>query len=67
MAELAEVFEYLDELRASGRTNMYGAAAYLIEEMDLGRREARAVLQQWMDTFSHDETPEQRAAKVTAE
>jgi len=45
------MFEYLDDLRASGETNMYGAAPYLQDEFGLDRREARAVLQRWMQTF----------------
>ena len=47
-----EMFEYLDELRASGETNMYGAAPYLEAEFDLTERDARAVLQRWMETFA---------------
>ena len=51
MATEQEMFEYLDDLRASGETNMYGAAPYLQDEFGLDRREARAVLQRWMQTF----------------
>ena len=46
-----EYFEYLDELRESGATNMYGAGAYLQEEFDLDRPEARKILVEWMETF----------------
>ena len=47
-----EVFEYLDRLRKSGRTNMFGAGPYLEEEFGIGRKEASVLLKEWMDTFS---------------
>jgi len=31
-----EHLEYLDELRESGETNMYGAARYVEEEFEIG-------------------------------
>jgi hypothetical protein len=43
-----EYFEYLEELRKSGETNMFGAAPYLQQEFGLDRREARAILMEWM-------------------
>jgi hypothetical protein len=46
---LSDYFEYLDELRLSGETNMFGAGAYLQDEFGLDRREARAILMEWMD------------------
>lgn len=48
----AEYFEYLDELRESGITNMFGAPAYLIEEFGLTRQEAKAVTSEWMKSKS---------------
>lgn len=43
---------YLDELRESGETNMFGARPYLLGEFpDLSEREAAAVLVFWMTTF----------------
>jgi len=45
---LSDYFEYLDELRLSGETNMFGAGAYLQQEFGLDRREARAILMEWM-------------------
>jgi hypothetical protein len=47
-----EVLEYLDDLRESGETNMFGAAAYLEVDFDYSRAEARAALLYWMHTFS---------------
>jgi len=46
-----EHFEYLDDLRDSGRTNMFGAAAYLEDEMDVPRMDARKFVVHWMETF----------------
>lgn len=44
--------EYLDELRDSGETNMFGAGAYLREVFDLDRKDASVILSYWMETFS---------------
>lgn len=60
---LAFRFEYLDGLRKSGATSMYGAARYLQEDLDLSRDDARSVLSHWMRTFS-DEPPLERARKA---
>ena len=46
-----EYYDYLDDLRASGVTNMMGAGIYLQEDFDLSKKEARAILQDWMDTY----------------
>ena len=43
-----EVFEYLDELRESGVTNMFGASPYIVKEFDISRKEARELLMKWM-------------------
>ena len=45
-------FEYLDALRETGLTNMFGAGLYLQRRFDLSEHEAEDVLQNWMDTFS---------------
>mgnify|MGYP003344065363 FL=1 len=45
-------FNYLDQLRESGITNMFGASPYLQEAFDLDRYEAKDVLLEWMQTFS---------------
>jgi hypothetical protein len=64
MSELAECFEYLDTLRESGVTNMFGAAPYLAEEYGLSNQMARDVHKKWMRTFSRNKTPAQRAAEA---
>jgi len=43
---------FLDNLRESGETNMYGGAMYLQDEYpSLTKKEARAILTYWMTTF----------------
>lgn len=64
IAELAGHFRYLDELRESGRTNMWGAPAYLRAERYLDEDEANVVHGQWMDTFDGKSTPLERATRA---
>ena len=48
-----EYLEYLDDLRKSGATNMFGATPFLQEEFpELTTIEARDVLGYWMGSFS---------------
>ena len=43
---------FLNELRRSGVTNMFGAGAYLEQEFGLTKKGAGDVLVEWMRTFS---------------
>lgn len=52
MEATKEHLEFLDGLRDSGITNMFGAAPYLVQEFDITNRKARAVLKEWMATYS---------------
>lgn len=45
---IKEIFNYLNDLRESGQTNMFGAGIYLQEEFGLGKREAREILSKWI-------------------
>ena len=47
-----EVNDYLDALRDSGATNMFGAAPYIVEEFGVSRTEAKTLLLNWMQTFA---------------
>ena len=47
-----DVFLYLDELRESGVTNMYGAGSYIQEEFQVSKQEANKLLAEWMNTFA---------------
>ena len=55
MAEVTEqeqeVFDFLDALRESGITNMYGAAPYIQDEFGVDKKEARELLLEWMKNF----------------
>lgn len=42
---------YLDTLRDSGATNMFGAGAYLVSRFNLKRAEANTILTYWMHSF----------------
>lgn len=46
-----EVFEYLDLLRETGATNMFGAGPYLVRDFEMSRNDSRAALSEWMRTF----------------
>jgi uncharacterized protein with beta-barrel porin domain len=63
---LTEAFEYLDELRESGRTNMMAGAQYLQIECGWDRAEARKAHAAWMTTFSRDLSVAERVAKAAA-
>ena len=45
-------FDYLNMLRDSGLTNMFGAAPYLQNEFNLDKRKAREVLANYMKSFN---------------
>ena len=45
--------EFLDNLRESGKVNMFGAGIYLTNEFGLDKREAREVLREWMNAFDN--------------
>lgn len=51
-AYIKQVFEYLDDLRESGVTNMWGAPAYLQQQFGMDKQEARDYFFEWMDTFA---------------
>ncbi len=55
-----EHLEFLDELRESGVTNMFGAAPYIEQEFSVPTEEARQILFYWMETFSQ----RQKASKA---
>ena len=44
--------EYLDDLRESGATNIFGARPFLMDEFDLPSYKAKEVLMYWMKSFS---------------
>lgn len=50
--EYAKYFSYLDSLRRSGITNMFGARPYLQSQFGMTEKESTKVLSLWMKTFS---------------
>jgi hypothetical protein len=65
--KLASYFEYLDALRDSGITNMFGAAPYVMQAFKLNRDKASAVVGAWMRTFGKTEDAKLRAEKAISE
>lgn len=52
--EEKKMFDYLNNLRESGITNMFGTTPYLAEEFDIDKRLASSVLSKWMENFNAD-------------
>lgn len=46
-----QYYEFLNALRKSGVTNMFGAAPYLEEAFELNRETSRKILLSWMESF----------------
>lgn len=46
-----EHLRFLDALRESGQTNMFGAAPYIAEMFEVPMNQARQILTYWMRTF----------------
>lgn len=65
LEQTTEFVRYLDDLRASGRTNMFGAGPYLRETFGLTEPEAYKVLSAWMSA-DIDDTIDKRAASIFA-
>jgi len=51
---IKDMHTFLNDLRDSGVTNMFGAAPYLQKEFGLEKGEARQVLANWMQSFSEN-------------
>jgi hypothetical protein len=51
MEKYFEEFEYLNTLRESGVTNMFGASPYLQQAFDISKNEAKTILALWMKSF----------------
>ena len=48
---MKQYFDYLEQLRKSGVTNMFGAGPYLQQEFGLTRQDARDILVKWMESY----------------
>lgn len=49
---------YLENLRRSGVTNMFGAARYLVAEFGVTSGEAHDILSDWMRNYNPDDYKE---------
>ena len=54
-----EVLSFLNDLRESGVTNMFGASSYIVDEFDVSKKEARDLLTLWMSNFNEEGNYEQ--------
>lgn len=45
------MFTYLNELRKSGETNMFGAGPYLERKFGLNKIDAMTIVVEWMKNF----------------
>ncbi len=50
MTDKIRVFDYLEALRESGITNMFGATPYIERVFNVPRKEAVSLLIEWMET-----------------
>jgi len=50
-----EVYLYLEKLRESGETNMFGAGVYLEKHFKLPKGKAREYLADWMKQYNGEE------------
>ena len=55
-----EHLKFLDDLRESGETNMFGAAAYLRNEFTITRQTASKILAYWMKTFGERQNEQKK-------
>jgi len=47
--------DFLDELRESGKTNMFGAAPYIEKKFKVNNKESIKILTYWMETFGRED------------
>lgn len=50
--EEKEIFDYLNDLRESGDTNMFGATPYVVAEFGISKQQAREAVTKWMENFN---------------
>jgi len=51
-----EHYIFLERLRRSGATNMFGATPYLREAFGISEKEATTILLEWMNNYDQIET-----------
>ena len=53
-----EYWIFLENLRRSGITNMYGATPYLVAAFNIDQKTARNILAEWMRNYNPDDYKE---------
>ena len=48
---VAELFDFLDDVRESGIMNMFESPAYIAKNYELERHEAHKIVSAWMHSF----------------
>ena len=51
MVDKIEAYTYLDNLRESGETNMFGAGSYVESEFGISKKEAKEFVLGWMKEY----------------
>lgn len=54
--EEIQIFKFLNNLRNSGATNMFGATPYIVDEFEVSKSFASKVLSLWMGNFNEDDS-----------
>lgn len=62
--QLVEAFEFLDDLRDSGVTNMFGASAHLQNDLGYNKNTARDIASVWMGTYDGVSSAKDRAIRA---
>jgi len=57
--EEREALQFLNALRESGQTNMFGAAPYVEAEFGVNRQESVRLVKLWMENFNEEGNYEQ--------
>ena len=65
--EVTEAFAFLDELRESGVTNMFGSGQYVQDDLGYTKREAFSLVADWMKTYDGDSSAQARAESLFQE
>jgi len=63
--EQAEVSSFLDELRESGATNMFGAGQFVEKAFGLSKEEARGFVTYWMENFGNESKKKVNESRAT--
>ena len=50
-----EYWIYLEQLRRSGVTNMFGAVPYIMNEFGVSKAEASKILSDWMKNYNPED------------